>query len=412
MTADKTLLLIGGSIDVLRAAKSFGLEVILIQHPSKFAPAQADLADVTMIADYTDWSQVAPLAECAHRMWGFARAMSLTDPGIDAAGRINDHYGLDGVSFEVARRFRDKLTTRRLLATSGAVRIGAAVVTDRDSLEAFGARYGYPFIVKPLDLAGGFGVFRVDGSAEVDLAWQRVLATRRSGVDRGPAELFTVGEFLMEEYVSGPEYSVESFSFAGRHVVVAVTEKLTDDAHFAELGHALPARIDPVVEAAIESTVHGLLDAIGYTDGPSHTEVRVGTNGPVVIESHCRIGGDRIAALVESAYGIDLNGYAVGWPFGLVDELAERPRPLGGACVRFLHGEAGSLESVAGIEEVRDHPDVLAAELSAKAGDTVRALENNWDRLGLVLTRGTDTSAAVTLCEKLIESSVRIRVRP
>jgi biotin carboxylase len=337
--------------------------------------------------------------------------MCLTDPGIDAAARVNDSYGLDGISYATSRLFRDKLATRRLLNETGGVRVGAEPLTGRDSLAAFGATHGYPFIVKPLDLAGGFGVFRVDGRDDVDRAWERVRHTRATGVDRGPAALFSVADYLMEAYVDGPEYSVEAFSFAGRHVVVAITEKLTDPAHFAELGHALPARLDPEVESGIEAAVHGLLDAVGYTDGPSHTELKVGAGGPVVIESHCRNAGDRVPSLVESAYGIDLTRLSLGWPFGLVEALPGRPRPAGGGCVRFLHAPAaGRVESVTGIDEVTAHPDVLHAESTAKPGARVRTPENNWDRLGMVVTRGTDTDAAVKLCEDLIDTTVRIEV--
>jgi biotin carboxylase len=407
---DRTLLLTGGSSDALRAARSLGLHVILIQHPTKFVAEQADLADVVFVADYTDWPTVAPLAEAAHRTWGFARAMCLTDPGIDAAGRVNDAYGLDGVSYATSRLFRDKLATRRLLNETGGVRVEAEPLTGQGDLAAFGAAHGYPFIVKPLDLAGSFGVFRVDGPDELAGAWERVRRTRAVGVDRGPSALFSVADFVLESYVDGPEFSVEAFSFAGRHVVVAITEKLTDEAHFAELGHALPARLDPEVESAIEATVHGLLDAVGYTDGPSHTELKVGRDGPVVIESHCRNAGDRVTTLVESAYGIDLTRLSFGWPFGLVEALPERPRATGGGCVRFLHAPPGRVEVADGITEVRAHPDVLHAELAARPGDRIRALENNWDRLGLVVTRGTDTDAAVKLCEDLIDAAVRIEV--
>ncbi|WP_433241348.1 ATP-grasp domain-containing protein [Streptosporangium sp. CA-135522] len=411
-TPERTLLLIGHQTSTVRKAKALGLAVILLQHRSKFEPEQAELADVLLLADYTDPSVARPLIEAAHRAWGFSAAVSLTEPGLEVAGWANDRFGLGGTGFAASHRLRDKWEMRRHLAGSGAKTIGASLVRDRDSLAAFGAAHGYPFIVKPTDVAGGFGVFRVGGAAEVDDAWDRVQRVRRTGVDRGPTDLFRIGEFIMEEYVSGPEYSVEAFSFGGRHVVIAVTEKLVDEAHFAELGHALPARLDLGAEQEIVAAVTAFLDVIGIADGPSHTEVRVGRDGPVVIESHNRIGGDHIDELVEAAYGVDMAAYAVGWPFGLVEELAGRPRPLAGACVRFVHTGAGRIEGVEGVETVRARPDVLIAQVTASAGDVVRPLADNWDRLGLVAVRGSDTDAAVRLCEDLVANSVNIRLRP
>lgn len=403
MDPDKTLLLIGHKTETILKAKAFGLDVILMQHASKFAPEQAALADVTFVVDYTDWSVVRPLAEAAHRIWGLRAALSLTEPGLEVAGRISDLLGLGGTSFEVSRRLRDKWEMRRHLEASGAATIGAGLVTDRASLARFGDDHGYPFIVKPTNLTAGFGLLPVSTPDDVEPVWSEIQQLRETGVTYGTT-LFTIADFLMEEYVSGPEYSIEGFSFGGRHAVVAVTEKLVDPHRFVELGHTLPARIDSVLEQEIVDAVRRFLDVMELRDGPSHTEVRLGARGPVVIESHNRIGGDRIGDLVRAAYGIDLADYAVGWPFRLVDELPDRPQALGGACVRFLHGRSGRVVGLHGLAALRARPEVLAAELTVGVGQVVRPLHNNWDRLGLVAVRAASSEAADALCHELLAS--------
>ncbi len=403
MRPDNTLLIIGHKTSTVRRAKAFGLDVILLQHKSKLDPEQAELADVTFVVDYTDWELVRPLVEAAYRTWGFRAALSLTEPGLDIAARINDLLGLGGTGYEVSHRLRDKWVMRRHLADAEGLGIAADLVSDRARLERFGAEYGYPFIVKPTDMTAGWGLLPVDGPDDLERVWGEVRRLREDGVTYGTT-LFTIQDFIMEEYVSGPEFSIEAFSFGGRHSIVAITEKLVDDGHFVELGHTLPARIDEALERDIVRTVTRFLDVIGLADGPSHTEVRIGARGPAVIESHNRIGGDRIGDLIRTAYGIDLADYAVAWPFGLVDELPDRPAPLAGACVRFLHGRPGRIQRLSGIDELEAHPDVIATELTAKVGDVVRPLQNNWDRLGLVAVRGADSDAAVATCNDLLAS--------
>jgi biotin carboxylase len=412
VSGEKALLLIGHPTEAVRKAKELGLDVILLQHKSKFEPEQARLADVVFLIDYQDWDLVSGLVEVIRESRGFAAALSMTDPGLEIAARINDRYGLPGTSFEAAHVLRDKLAMRERLASRGIPGPRAGLVTDRQSLESFGAAHGYPFIVKPADLSGGFGVMRVSNAADTDRAWRRILSLRETGLDHGPGALFNVGRFMMEGYIDGPEYSVETFSFSGRHVIVAITEKLVDDAHFAELGHALPARLTPETERGIAAMVTDFLDAVGIADGPAHTELRVGPRGPTVIESQNRAGGDRIRDLVQAVYGVDLMTYAVGWPFGLVSELPERPEPAGGACIRFLHAEPGRVTSVDGFAELRTRPDVIAAESLVGIGDEVRPLRDNFDRLGLVAVTGPDTGAAVSLCDKLTSVSVEISVAP
>ncbi|WP_198035149.1 ATP-grasp domain-containing protein [Streptacidiphilus rugosus] len=410
MDPAKTLLVLGHLTEPLRIAKSLGLHVILIQHKDRFEPEQAQLADVTFVADFTDWTVVEPLVRAAHQRWPFAAALSLTEPGLEIAGRVNDMFGLGGTSWSAANLLRDKLAMRRHLAvTAPQFAIGAEPLVDRHSMAAFGRAHGYPFVVKPVDLTAGFGIFKVQGPEQLDEVWQRIGAARQTGVDRG-STLYRLDDYLMEEYIPGPEFSVESFSFGGRHVLVAITEKLVDETHFAELGHALPARLEPEQERGVEQAVAAFLDAMGVQDGPGHTELRLSPRGPLIIEGHNRNGGGRIQSLVEAAYGIDLVRYALAWPFGLVDALEQRPTARAAACARGVIGREGTVREVEGVTELRAHPDVIALDLAARPGTVVPATRDNWDRLGMLAVTAADTDKAVLLCEELLATRLTIRM--
>jgi hypothetical protein len=292
---------------------------------------------------------------------------------------------------------------RKHLMERGFPTAAAELVTGPDSLREFAAKHGYPFVVKPVDMAGGIGVRVAQGSADLDDVWRNIARLRGDGIDRGPAALFTVGDFIMEEYLDGPEFSVEAFSFAGRHVVIAVTEKLVSGANFVEMGHIVPARIDSDVERTIADATVAFLDTIELRDGPSHTEIRVGRNGPRVIESHNRAGGDHIRDLVKAVYGFDFLEYAVGWPFRLVPELTGRPAANGGACVRFVPPRPGMAEAAPRLAALLDRPDVLVAEGNPKADEPLAELRDNFDRAGLVAASGPASETALKLCEELIE---------
>ncbi|MFJ2414051.1 ATP-grasp domain-containing protein [Streptomyces brevispora] len=409
MNPERALLLVGATDETVTKAKALGLHVLLLQHPTKITPEQEGLADLVRVVDYTRWDLVEPIARELYEAPGFAAALSLTEPGLEGAASVNDLFGLGGTGHEVALRFRDKGVMRRHFAALEPDAVRSAPLRDREDLALFGGRHGYPFIVKPTDATASIGVRRVDGPADIDRVWDEVRRLSGTRTDR-VTTLFVLRDFLMEEYLDGPEYSVESFSFAGRHVVVAVTEKFTDPAHCAELGHAVPARLPSDAEKKVRESVGLFLDRIGYRDGVSHTEIRIGEKGPRVIESHNRVAGDAIPDLVRSAYGIDLMTLALGWPFGLVDELPDRPVARAGASVRVLVGEPGRVESIDGVAEALSHQDVIAVRISAKPGDTVRPVRDNWDRLGLVAVAGADTAAAVRRGAEVISDTIRVRV--
>lgn len=398
MSGRPAILIIGGRLEAIHKAKDHGLAVALLQHKERLLPGQAEAADLLLLGDYTDWSIARPLALAAHHILGYTRAVSVVDQGLETIGLINDLLGLEGTSHQVAHRFKDKLAMRRHLAASGAETVAAGPVGSAADLAAFGALHGYPLILKPLAATASRGVFRVDGPDRVDEAWQAAAALQ-SRRDLTMAAFVPVDRFLAEQYIDGPEYSVESCSFQGRHVVVAITEKLTEGV--LERGHALPARLAPAHENAIVDYVTHFLDVMELKHGTAHTELRLTADGPRVIESHNRVPGGRIMDLVNRVYGVDLELYAVAGPFGLVPELPGRPVACGAAATRFLSAEAGEMTAVTGLDEARALDGVLDVQLPFTVGDEIPELEDNFYRIGQVVCAAGTTAGAVDLCEAL-----------
>ncbi|MFC9293278.1 ATP-grasp domain-containing protein [Streptomyces sp. NPDC057011] len=415
MTEHK-LLVVGGRIQTLRKAAALGIDFVLIQHKDQFVPESAELAEAVLIADYTDWDITRPLVEAAHQAYGFTRVVSITEPGLVPAGRISDHLGLGNTSEQVAELLRDKHAMRRHLAASDsadvrALSVAAAEVEGADALVAFGAEHGYPFVLKPVDATASLGVVRIDGPDQAAEAWAGVEALR-ARTDLQWGSFFTIGRFIAEQYIAGPEYSVETFSFAGRHIVLSVTEKLTGGQDgFIELGHALPARLAAQDERRIEETVARFLDAMGLTDGAAHTELRLSPSGPQIIESHNRMGGDRIFDLLDAAFGIDLEEWIVAWQFGLIPALTERPVARRSAATRFLSAQPGTVTEIQGRDEALALDGVIDIETTVQPGSVVGELRGNWDRVGQVLVTGPDTEAAVAVAERLTEK-VTVVTRP
>lgn len=54
---------------------------------------------------------------------------------------------------------------------------------------------------------------------------------------------------------------------------------------------------------------------------------------------------------------------------------------------------------------------MLAVRITAKPGDEVRSVRDNWDRLGLVAVTGADSTAAIERGAQLIDEVIRIRVQ-
>lgn len=111
---------------------------------------------------------------------------------------------------------------------------------------------------------------------------------------------------LVEELFSGPEYSVEVLTINGKHQALAVTEKiLGGESGVVEIGQLQPATISDSVKKILFDATFELLDAVDIRFGLSHTEIILQGQVPKIVESHGRVGGDRIADLLRYTTGFD-----------------------------------------------------------------------------------------------------------
>lgn len=155
----------------------------------------------------------------------------------------------------------------------------------------------FPMIVKPSDSGGSRGVTLVHNDNELSNAIHRAL-------EWSPSKTA-----MLEQFIEGREFSIESISFEGKHFIVQITDKETTEApYFVELSHHQPADItqkqwNDIVNLTIET-----LNSLKVEYGASHTEIKMDKAGiPYVIEMGARMGGDFIQSdLVKLSTGYDL----------------------------------------------------------------------------------------------------------
>lgn len=384
------VLLFGGSRQTMRRADELGIEPLLLQRPADHDESYRPLVTALRVVDYDDTAAVLAAARDLHRRWPFDRAVSVTEAGMLAAARVNELFGLGGNPVSSVRLLKDKARMRSVLNGIGLSPVAAAVVTGPAGIRRFGAEHGFPVIVKPVDASASVGVSRVDGPEGVAAAWS---VANGLGLRR----------MLVEEYLSGPEISVEAFSFGpGRHHVVALTAKTTLP-NFVEVGHVVPAPVPEDVAPAITSQVTALLNAVGHRDGPSHTELKLTSAGPRVIESHNRQGGDRITDLVEQVYGVDVIKLGLAWATGKLEPWAAAPAADGAAAIRFMTPPPGVVGAITGVDEARARPGVVGVYLDVAPGDTIREVRSSRDRAGSVVARAADAATATVLASSAAE---------
>jgi len=338
-------------------------------------------------ADTNDLDELLPYVEKLHSVLGFDGVITSCDYYLPTVARIAGHLGLPGSGPEAVENACRKDATRRVLADAGVPGPRFAVCEEWADTVREADVIGYPLVVKPVDLCAGMYVRRVDDEAQLAESCRALNAfpVNARGQRRPPV-------VLLEELLDGPEGSVETVSYAGAVHVVGVTDKSIGGAPaFIETGHMFPAALTAADTEAAEQTALGALKALGLVDGVvAHTEIKLTSAGPRVVEVNPRPAGNRITELVRHVTGIDLAAAFVDVSLGHAPDLRRTDTGLRSAAIGFLVPETeGTLESLSGGHQLRAEDGVLEVQL-AEPGTTVKAAGSNNEYLGHVMAADPD----------------------
>ncbi|MFI1359039.1 ATP-grasp domain-containing protein [Streptomyces sp. NPDC020898] len=350
-------------------------------------------------ADTNDIDELLPYVEKLHAVLGFDGVITSCDYYLPTVARIAGHLGLPGSGPEAVENACRKDATRRVLADAGVPGPRFAVCEEWADIVREAREIGYPLVVKPVDLCAGMYVRRVDDETQLAEACRALsdFPVNARGQRRPPV-------VLLEEFLDGPEVSVETVSYAGAVHVVGVTDKSIGGAPaFIETGHMFPAALSAADTEAAEQTALGALKALGLVEGVvAHTEIKLTSAGPRVVEVNPRPAGNRITELVRHVTGIDLAAAFVDVSLGKAPDLRRTDTGLRSAAVGFLVPEtAGTLQSLAGGDELRARDGVLEVQL-AEPGTTVKAAGSNNEYLGHVMAADSDGLGARTRVDSLL----------
>lgn len=206
---------------------------------------------------------------------------------------VAEAMGLPGNTYASALKASNKYLMRNAFQAAGVPCPQYWMVHNGDEVPM---QVAFPLIVKPSDRSGSLAVSLVKDPQALKTAVEQAVAASFKG------------EAMVEEYIDGREISVEFISCKGRHYPLQITDKVTTGApHFVELEHHQPAQLPPALSDEIYATTVRALDALGITDGASHSEYKIKADGRFyIMETGARMGGDFIGSdLVRLSTGYD-----------------------------------------------------------------------------------------------------------
>ena len=282
------------------------------------------------------------------------------ETALEATALAAEKLSLRHMSARSAQRCRDKYQTRAALDAAGLPAVRHGLAHSADDAARIADALGYPVVVKPRALAGSVGVVLAKDVVAVRAAFELAGGATFATLPTGHG-------VLVEEYLDGPEISVDSVVREGEVTCVHIAHKRLGFApYFEEVGHLVTGWSG---DTEIRDLVVSVHQALGVECGVTHAELRLTSWGPRLVELNGRLGGDFIPLAGRLATGIDLVVAAADLALGRIPDL--RPKHERCAEVRFVYPERDGVVRRVDLTEAAGVGGIEHAVALAEPGTTL-----------------------------------------
>ncbi|MFB1117140.1 ATP-grasp domain-containing protein [Dickeya dadantii] len=318
------------------------------------------------------------------KRYGFDLIYSHKEAHQEKVAKLAEALEVNGLNFQAVHAFKNKIAFRSLLEKLTHHSTAWKEVNSREEIAHFIEQVGSDIILKPHDGMGSNNIRKISHINELE----------------------NIQDFplLAETFVGGNEYSVEFISCNGQHYPVGITEKVTSgQPYFFEISHTFPAELSVHQAENVYSATRAMLSLAGYQNGASHTEFKIQDQQVFLIESHTRVGGDRIPVLISESSGYDIikenMNALLGEPVHLPVDIHYQKN----ASIIYFHGDGGELISTSFLDEIRSRcgEKLLLLKFDYKLNDLIPETKSSSTRYGFAIISGSEKE----LVEKIIKLS-------
>ena len=387
----KLLVLAAGilQVPILKRAHEMGIYVIAADgNPNACGLKYADKAIVANITSEEEMLRVAR----EEKIDGVIHPCS--EVSMNVMGRINDELHLSGISKEQAIRATNKHLMREAFEAYGAPSPKSRCFTDMEvAWGSFCTDFTGACILKPSRNSGSRGIAKISSNIQMDEFARLFEFAKGESRDK---------QVMLEQFIEGPEFSIEIIVWDGQVNVLTVTDKKTTEApHFVELGHNQPSCFPAETVKKIKAAAVAGVKALGVNNCACHAEAKLMDGKAYLMEIGARLGGDFISTeLTHLSTGIDMVAAAINCALNIEPDLTPKAAPQG-VCIRYFCPKPGKLVSISNTEALND-PRVHEWEIYHQVGDEIPEVTSSLCRSGHVIVTEKDAKTAIAYAESLL----------
>ena len=376
-------------VPIIKKAKDMGIYVIAADGDANADGLQ--YADKALVANITSEEDMLRVAR-EEKIDGVIHPCS--EVCMNVMGRLNDELGLSGISREQAIRATNKHLMREAFEYGNAPSPKSILTKNaEDAWEQFMAFDG-DGILKPSRNSGSRGIAKVEKGIESKERFiEKYEVAHKESRDKS---------VLIEQFIEGPEFSIEIIVWNGEVNVLTVTDKKTTGSpHFVELGHSQPSCFSTADVAKLKAAAVAGVKALGVNNCACHAEAKLMGGKAYLMEIGARLGGDFISTeLTHLSTGIDMVAAAINCALG-IEPCMKPTEPKHGVCIRYFCPKPGKLLNISNTEILSD-PHVYQWKIYHKVGDMIPEVTSSLCRSGHVIVTEDTPLKAIELAEKIL----------
>lgn len=321
--------------------------------------------------------------------------LTMNDSGLVLAATLAKRIGLPFLEIEKAKNVIQKTKQREAFKQSGMPTPCWKKVHSTEEVVKMLKEWG-ELVIKPVDRSAGAAVKWLTNEIDADRYFQEAL-------NESPTK-----RVMIEEFLEGPEISVEMVFADGQYHVVCIIDKtVTSGPYFIELGHTVPSShpldyLEKAGEAALMAC-----QALGLNWGICHIEIKLTERGPVVVEVNPRVPGGCIPELINRALGINLYDLALRQATGEMLTLEDlQPIRRKGAAIRYLLSPGGIFIGASSPWTSQPPHGLVELSVLVEPGSNLPVPSSNAGRIAYAIAERQTAKEAEVLAEEAIRSIV------
>lgn len=370
----KKVLIFGAVRHAIEKAKELGYETIVIDQNSTLKTIK--LADKFKCISFENYDECLQFAK-DEEVDGIVNA---TEYAVLVSSYVANQMNLPGIDFEVAKIAKNKYEIRKKMFENGVTNVPQFFeVESMERLDEIKDKIKFPVILKPASGLGSLNVYKINDLNELYKKMPTVIK-----------ESFNE-KALVETFIEGQEYGVETFVYNKEvHVLAIMKKNMTPLPYRSELGHQVPSGLPNEIEKKIEETVGQLIKVLGIDCSAVNFDLILSKNNEIyIVDVGARMGGNAITShIVPLSKGIDHVGNII--KYAMNDEDIElKSKDCKCVVTRILDLSAGTIKKLPDFHKYMDD-EVEEIFFEKKVGDEIEDYISDAQRCGLIILKGDD----------------------